>query len=385
MEPVGQSSRQRRVLFIFGTRPEAIKLSPVVLYMRGRPDAFDVRVCVTAQHRQMLDQVLEAFGIRPDHDLNLMRPNQSLPESTARMVAALEPVIAGEQPDIVLVQGDTTTTFCGALAAFYARVPVGHVEAGLRTGDMEQPFPEEMNRVLTSRLARWHFAPTERAAANLRAEGVDESGIVVTGNSGIDAVLHVKGRLEAGELAGFGGFDSGPGRRLIVMTAHRRESFGAGFERILEAVAWLARREDVEIVYPVHPNPNVRGPVEARLKGLKRVHLIEPLDYVPFVDLMRRSYFLITDSGGVQEEAPSLGKPVLVLREKTERPEAVAAGTVKLVGTDAGRITREASALLDDEQGYQRMARTHNPYGDGRASGRIAAAVLAGSESGVIP
>lgn len=385
MEPVGQSSRQRRVLFIFGTRPEAIKLSPVVLYMRGRPDAFDVRVCVTAQHRQMLDQVLEAFGIRPDHDLNLMRPNQSLPESTARMVAALEPVIAGEKPDIVLVQGDTTTTFCGALAAFYARVPVGHVEAGLRTGDMEQPFPEEMNRVLTSRLARWHFAPTERAAANLRAEGVDESGIVVTGNSGIDAVLHVKGRLEAGELAGFGGFDSGPGRRLIVMTAHRRESFGAGFERILEAVAWLARREDVEIVYPVHPNPNVRGPVEARLKGLKRVHLIEPLDYVPFVDLMRRSYFLITDSGGVQEEAPSLGKPVLVLREKTERPEAVAAGTVKLVGTDAGRITREASALLDDEQGYQRMARTHNPYGDGRASGRIAAAVLAGSESGVIP
>lgn len=385
MEPVGQGSRQRRVLFIFGTRPEAIKLSPVVLYMRGRPDAFDVRVCVTAQHRQMLDQVLEAFGIRPDHDLNLMRPNQSLPESTARMVAALEPVIAGEKPDIVLVQGDTTTTFCGALAAFYARVPVGHVEAGLRTGDMEQPFPEEMNRVLTSRLARWHFAPTERAAANLRAEGVDESGIVVTGNSGIDAVLHVKGRLEAGELAGFGGFDSGPGRRLIVMTAHRRESFGAGFERILEAVAWLARREDVEIVYPVHPNPNVRGPVEARLKGLKRVHLIEPLDYVPFVDLMRRSYFLITDSGGVQEEAPSLGKPVLVLREKTERPEAVAAGTVKLVGTDAGRITREASALLDDEQGYQRMARTHNPYGDGRASGRIAAAVLAGSESGVIP
>lgn len=384
MESVDCGGRRRRVLFVFGTRPEAIKLSPVVLYMKGRPSEFDVRVCVTAQHRQMLDQVLEVFRIRPDHDLNVMRPNQSLSQSTARIVAALEPVIAEERPDMVLVQGDTTTTFCGALAAFYAKVPVGHVEAGLRTGDMLQPFPEELNRVLTTRLAALHFPPTEGAADNLRAEGVPESDILVTGNSGIDAVLHVRDRLEAGELTGFSGVETDPGRKLIVITAHRRESFGAGFERICEAVERLAQREDVEIIYPVHPNPNVRGPVEARLGRLARVHLIEPLDYVPFVDLMRRCYLLITDSGGIQEEAPSLGKPVLVLREKTERPEAVAAGTVKLVGTDVGKILREAALLLDDRENYERMARTHNPYGDGAASGRIAEAVLAARESGVI-
>lgn len=383
MEPVEQGARRRRVLFIFGTRPEAIKLSPVVLHMRGRPEEFDVRVCVTAQHRQMLDRVLEAFRIRPDHDLNLMQPNQSLAQSTGRMVAALEPVIREEGPDMVVVQGDTTTTFCGALAAFYGRVPVGHVEAGLRTGDLGQPFPEELNRVLTSKIASLHFAPTEGAAANLRAEGTDGGGIVVTGNTGIDAVLHVKVRLEAGELEGFRGAEARPGRKLIVVTAHRRESFGAGFERICEALRMLAGRGDVEILYPVHPNPNVRGPVEARLGGVAGIRLIEPLDYVPFVDLMRRCYLLITDSGGIQEEAPSLGKPVLVLREKTERPEAVAAGTVKLVGTDAGRIVQEAAALLDDEERYDRMARTHNPYGDGAASRRIAEAVLAGAGSGV--
>lgn len=378
MESIERGTRRRRVLFIFGTRPEAIKLSPVVLHMRGRPEEFDARVCVTAQHRQMLDQVLEAFRIRPDYDLDLMRPNQSLAQSTGRMVAALEPVIGGERPDMVVVQGDTATTFCGALAAFYARVPVGHVEAGLRTGDLGQPFPEELNRVLTSRIASLHFAPTEGAAANLRAEGIAESGIVVTGNTGIDAVLYVKARLEAGELAGFEGVQTRAGRKLIVVTAHRRESFGAGFERICEVLRRLAGRGDVEILYPVHPNPNVRGPVEDRLGGVAGIRLIEPLDYVPFVDLMRRCYLLITDSGGIQEEAPSLGKPVLVLREKTERPEAVAAGTVKLVGTDVEKILREAEALLDDGERYGSMARTHNPYGDGAASGRIAAAVLDG-------
>ena len=383
MESVDCCVTRRRVLFIFGTRPEAIKLSPVVLYMQGRPSEFEVRVCVTAQHRQMLDQVLEVFRIRPDHDLDIMRPNQSLSQATARIMAALEPVICQERPDMILVQGDTTTTFCGALAAFYAKVPVGHVEAGLRTGDMLQPFPEELNRVLTTKLAALHFPPTEGAAENLRAEGVAESDILVTGNSGIDAVLHVRDRLEAGELTGFDGVETDPERKLIVVTAHRRESFGAGFERICEAIERLARREDVEIIYPVHPNPNVRGPVEARLGRLANVHLIAPLDYVPFVDLMRKAYLLITDSGGIQEEAPSLGKPVLVLREKTERPEAVAAGTVKLVGTDVEKIVSETARLLDDRESYERMARTHNPYGDGAASGRIAAAVLAGTLAGV--
>lgn len=382
MEFAESSRRRCRVLFVFGTRPEAIKLSPIVLHMQARPDEFDVRVCVTAQHREMLDQVLEVFGIQPDHDLNVMRPNQSLPECTSRIVAALEPVISQEQPDMIVVQGDTTTTFCGALAAFYARVPVGHVEAGLRTGDMRQPFPEELNRVLTTKLAKLHFAPTEGAADNLRAEGVRDCDVLVTGNSGIDAVLHVRDRLEAGELAGFTAVKPDPARKLIVMTAHRRESFGAGFERICEAIERLAGREDVEIIYPVHPNPNVRKPVEARLGKLSNVYLIEPLDYVPFVDLMRKSYLLLTDSGGIQEEAPSLGKPVLVLREKTERPEAVQAGTVKLVGTDVERIVSAAAELLDDAEKYDCMSRMHNPYGDGEASGRIAEAIARAAGNG---
>ncbi|HEY3412159.1 MAG TPA: UDP-N-acetylglucosamine 2-epimerase (non-hydrolyzing) [Armatimonadota bacterium] len=371
-------SRRQRVLFIFGTRPEAIKLCPIVLHMQTRPDEFDVKVCVTAQHREMLDQVLAVFQVQPDHDLNVMRPNQTLSQSTARIIAALEPVLLEEKPDLVIVQGDTTTTFCGALAAFYQRIAVGHVEAGLRTGDLWQPFPEELNRVLTTRLTKLHFAPTSASAANLRADGVDDAAIFITGNSGIDAVLYVRDKLQAGGLAGFQGVALEPGRKLIVVTAHRRENFGDGLTRLYRAIGQLATRPDVQIIYPVHPNPNVRQPAEALLVGLPNVHLIAPLDYVPFVDLMQRAYLLLTDSGGVQEEAPSLGKPVLVLREKTERPEAVETGTVRLVGTDGEKILAEAGALLDDAAQYQRMSMMHNPYGDGQASRRIADVIANG-------
>lgn len=365
----------RTILFVFGTRPEAIKLCPVLLKLResGR---FTVRVCVTAQHRSMLDQVLAAFGVTPDYDLNLMQPGQTLAQLTARILAALEPVIAAERPDMVLVQGDTATTLAGALAAFYQQVPVAHVEAGLRTGDLTQPFPEEMNRVVTTKLAALHFAPTETAERNLLADGVSQSRIFVTGNSGIDAVLYVRDALVAGRLPAGEWPQLDAAKKLIVVTAHRRESFGDGFERICEALVRLARRSDVQLVYPVHRNPKVMDPVQRQLSGLANVCLVEPLDYVPFVDLMRRAYVLITDSGGIQEEGPSLGKPILVMRDKTERPEAVAAGTVKLVGTDAGRIVHEAERLLDDEAEYCRMARIHNPYGDGHASERIREALL---------
>jgi len=366
-----------RVLFIFGTRPEAIKLCPVIRHMKSRPDDFDVRVCVTAQHREMLDQVLNAFEVTPDRDLDIMRPGQTLYQTTSRIIAALEPILAEEKPDIVLVQGDTTTTFCGALAAFYAKIPVCHVEAGLRTGGRYQPFPEEMNRVLTGRLATLHFAATEGAAQNLYREGVDPATVTVTGNTGIDAVLHVKQALETGKLVGLTGFHADASKKLIVVTAHRRESFGNGFDQICAALLRLARRDDVEIVYPVHPNPNVRAAVNRHLASRPNITLLDPLDYVSFVDLMRRAYLLLTDSGGIQEEAPSLGKPVLVLREKTERPEAITAGTARLVGTDERRIVEEAENLLDAPHAYQRMARRHNPYGDGKASERIAD-VLAG-------
>lgn len=364
----------RKILVVFGTRPEAIKLCPVLLNLR-RSGQFDVRVCVTAQHRSMLDQVLSAFGVTPDDDLNLMQPGQTLAQLTARILAALEPIIAADRPGMLLVQGDTTTTLAGALAAFYQHVPVGHVEAGLRTGDLSQPFPEEMNRVVTSRVAALHFAPTETAQRNLLAEGVDPRRISVTGNSGIDAVLYVRDALAAGRLPAPAWPQLDDARRLIVVTAHRRESFGQGFTHICEALARLARRGDVQLVYPVHRNPNVMDPVYRALGGLPNVFLIDPLDYVPFVDLMRRAYLLITDSGGIQEEGPSLGKPILVMREKTERPEAVEAGTVKLVGTDAARIVSEAVRLLDDAAEYNRMARIHNPYGDGHASDRIRQAI----------
>ena len=369
-----------RVLFLFGTRPEAIKLCPVVLRFRSQAERFDVRVCVTAQHRAMLDQVLGAFGVKPDYDLNLMQPGQTLFQSTSRMMAALEPVflgVDGWKPEVAMVQGDTTTTFCGALGAFYARIPVGHIEAGLRTGDLAQPFPEELNRVLTGRMANLHFAATAWAAENLRKEGVADERIWVTGNTGIDAVLHVKAGLEEGRLqSGMDWSQLDPAKKLILVTAHRRESFGAGFERICEALGELAERRDVEIVYPVHPNPNVVETVNRTLTGRPNVHLIAPLDYVPFIDLMRRAYLLITDSGGVQEEGPSLGKPILVLREKTERPEAVAAGTVKLVGTDRAKIVAEANLILNSAIIRESMAVVHNPYGDGHASERISAATL---------
>ncbi len=368
-----------KTLFVFGTRPEAIKLCPVVLHMKSRPAEFDVRVAVTAQHRQMLDQVLEVFRVAPDYDLNSMTPGQTLASSTARILAALEPVMADAKPDIVFVQGDTTTTFCGALAAFYCRIPVGHIEAGLRTGDLAQPFPEEMNRIVTGRLAAIHFAATEGARRNLIRENVAPETIHVTGNSGIDALLNVRDRLASGELKGqadLGGFGQDPARRLIVVTAHRRESFGGGMENICRAVQAIARRDDVEIVYPVHRNPNVMGPVQRYLDGLPNVHLIEPLEYVPFVDLMRRAYLLLTDSGGIQEEGPSLGKPVIVMREKTERPEAVEAGTVRVAGADEARIMTEVTRLLDDPAAREAMSGVHNPYGDGHASERIAKATL---------
>ena len=362
-----------KILFIFGTRPEAIKLCPVIRHFREECDGkFDVRICVTAQHRAMLDQVLQVFDVEPHYDLNAMRPGQTLTSATSLILAQLEPVLQADRPDLVIVQGDTTSTLCGAMAAFYAGIPIGHVEAGLRTGDLCQPFPEEMNRVVVGRLATLHFAATSWAASNLQAESVDPRRITVTGNTGIDAVLYLKQRLERREVQGRDWPELDPQRKLIVVTAHRRESFGEGFERICAAIREIADLPDAQVVYPVHPNPNVTAPVRRILADHPHIKLVEPLDYVSFVDLMCRSYLLLTDSGGVQEEAPSLGKPVLVLREKTERPEAVDAGTATLVGTDVRKIVDAASCLLHDTAEYQRRRRIHNPYGDGQASGRMA-------------
>jgi UDP-N-acetylglucosamine 2-epimerase (non-hydrolysing) len=325
----------------------------------------------------MLDQVLESFHVRPDYDLNVMTPGQTLAQTTARVLEMLDPVLTSDGADMAIVQGDTTTTLAGALAAFYRHIPVGHVEAGLRTGDLEQPFPEEMNRVVTSRVTALHFAPTEGAKRNLQEEGAPSNRIFVTGNSGIDAVLYVAGELGQGRLPTCAWPWLDAARKLIVVTAHRRESFGEGIQKICDALARLAERDDVQIVYPVHRNPNVLDPVTERLGGRENVTLLEPLEYVAFVDLMRRAHLLITDSGGIQEEAPSLGKPVLVMRDCTERPEAVEAGTVKLVGTSPEKIVSEAVRLLSDDAEYARMSRIHNPYGDGRASERIVEAIAA--------
>lgn len=365
-----------RILFVFGTRPEAIKLCPVILYMRSRPAEFDVRVAVTGQHRDMLDPILQTFSVAPDYDLDLMQRGQTLAASTARMLAALEPVLSDARADMVFVQGDTTSTLAGALSAFYARIPVAHVEAGLRTGDAAEPFPEEMNRVITTRLATLHFAATRAAGENLLAEGVKAESIAVTGNPGIDAVHFVRSQLETGALEGcqLGFLD--PSRKLIVVTAHRRESFGAGLEAICRALETLGRRGDVQIVWPVHRNPNVSGPAHAMLSGFPSIHLIEPLPYVPFVDLMLRADVLVTDSGGIQEEAPSLRKPAIVMRAKTERVEGVESGAVKLVGTDESRIVSEVAALLDSPDAAAADV-SGNPYGDGKASARIAEATLA--------
>ncbi|MCW5666903.1 MAG: UDP-N-acetylglucosamine 2-epimerase (non-hydrolyzing) [Piscinibacter sp.] len=364
-----------KVLTVFGTRPEAIKMAPLVKHLQAA-QGIESRVCVTAQHRQMLDQVLELFEIRPDHDLDLMRPGQDLTSITADILHSLKPVLAQERPDVVLVHGDTTTTFAATLSAFYQRIPVGHVEAGLRTGNLYSPWPEEANRKLTGALARLHFAPTPVSRDNLLREGVPESHVVVTGNTVIDALLSVRAKLEASAALSESLGQRFPflraGARLLLITGHRRENFGAGFERICRAIARLAQRyPDMDLVYPVHLNPNVREPVNRLLSGIGNVHLVEPQDYLPFVYLMTRATVILTDSGGIQEEAPALGKPVLVMRDTTERPEAIDAGTARLVGTDEDSIAEGVALLLDDAAEYRRMAFAHNPYGDGRACERI--------------
>ena len=364
-----------RVLVVFGTRPEAIKLCVLIRHLQRLPESFVVRTCVTAQHRSMLDQVLEAFGVTPDRDLNLMKPEQSLFDVTTAALRGLEQILLEEQPDMVLVQGDTTTTFAAALAAFCAKVPVGHVEAGLRTGNTHSPFPEEMNRTLTSRLSHVHFAPTQLAAENLRREGIGEQSIFVTGNTVIDALLAMREALESGHIPRPSWPFLDPARKLILVTAHRRESFGEGFEQICEALAALSRRPDVQIVYPVHRNPNVQEAVHRRLAEVPGIELLDPIDYIPLIDLLMRCHFVLTDSGGIQEEAPSLGKPVLVMREITERPEAVEAGTALVVGADRARIIEQAGRLLDDPVHYDEMSQRHNPYGDGHACQRIAEAL----------
>lgn len=368
-----------RILSVFGTRPEAIKMAPVVKVL-ATADGIDARVCVTGQHREMLDQVLSLFSIVPDYDLAIMRPGQSLGEITAAVLSALDAVLADFRPDIVLVHGDTTTTLAASLAAYYRQIPVAHVEAGLRTGNIYSPWPEEINRKVASAICELHFAPTEQSRANLRNESVPDDRIVVTGNTVIDALYDVVKLIQsdsdlAANLANRFGLDEN--RRLILVTGHRRESFGDGFERICAALARLAERPDVEIVYPVHLNPNVKGPVERLLGGYGNIRLLSPQDYLPFVYLMCRADLIITDSGGVQEEAPSLGKPVLVMRDTTERPEAVKAGTVRLVGTDAGLIVSSVASLLDDRTAYEAMSFAHNPYGDGNAAGRILEAIRA--------
>ncbi len=365
----------KKALVVFGTRPEAIKMAPVVTQMKANFGG-EVRVCVTAQHRQMLDQVLNLFGIVPEYDLNLMKPGQDLTDITANVLTALRSVLDDYSPDVVLVHGDTTTTFAASLAAYYKKIPVAHVEAGLRTGNIYSPWPEEMNRKLTGSIAAFHFAPTETSRDNLLRESVAAASIHVTGNTVIDALLDVVKKIDSDQTLKSGLEQQfsflNPQKRTILITGHRRENFGKGFEEICHALAKLAERDDVELVYPVHLNPNVQEPVRRLLAGLPNVHLIDPLDYLPFVYLMNRSYLIITDSGGIQEEAPSLGKPVLVIRDTTERPEAVEAGTVKLVGTDAGKICKETNALLHDAAAYERMAFAHNPYGDGHAAKRIA-------------
>ncbi len=368
----------KKVMILFGTRPEAIKMGPVVRAIAGER-AFQCQVCVTGQHRHMLDQVLRLFAIVPDYDLDIMQHNQDLCDITSRVLLGLRGVMAEARPDMLLVQGDTTTCFAGALAGFYAGVPVGHVEAGLRTGNLAAPFPEEANRVLTSRLARLHFAPTTRARKNLLDEGVGEDRIVVTGNTVIDALLSVRqlGRRDI-DFQQFGNAAKviQDQRPYVLITGHRRENFGVGFANICKAIATLARRHpQVHFVYPVHLNPQVHQPVHAMLGGLDNVHLIAPLEYIPFVMAMDRCRLILTDSGGVQEEAPSLGKQVLVMREITERPEAVEAGTVMLVGTDQEKIVTECERILALGEGGGTDRNINNPYGDGRAAERIVAAL----------
>jgi UDP-N-acetylglucosamine 2-epimerase (non-hydrolysing) len=371
----------KRILILFGTRPEAIKLAPIIKALKETTSC-GVKICVTAQHREMLDQVLSAFDIRPEYDLNIMRQDQELAQLTCGAIDKVSEVLIREEPDWVVVQGDTTTTFASALASFYLRIPVAHIEAGLRSGTMEAPWPEELNRKLTSVIARLHFAPTEPAKQNLLREGCDESRVFVTGNTVIDALFMVLKRIDTDSnlrarlQEQFEYVDQS--RRLVLVTGHRRESFGRGFENICKALIALSRRTDVQIVYPLHLNPNVKEPVLRILGNIPHIHLVEPLEYVPFVYLMRRSYVIITDSGGIQEEAPSLGKPVLVMRDRTERPEAVDAGSARLVGTDSNRIEREAAVLLDDISEYRKMVIPVNPYGNGDAAKKIVGYLLQG-------
>ncbi|WP_440997932.1 non-hydrolyzing UDP-N-acetylglucosamine 2-epimerase [Arhodomonas sp. SL1] len=368
-----------RILTVFGTRPEAIKMAPVVRALEDA-DGVDARVCVTGQHREMLEQVLALFDIEPSFDLAVMRPGQDLTGVTNAVLEGMGPVLDEYRPDWVLVHGDTTTTFAAALAAYYRQIPVGHVEAGLRTGNRYSPWPEEMNRRLAGALAERHFAPTAGARENLLREDVPPESVTVTGNTVVDALLGVVDRLHGEEALqaqcreAVGALDTG--KRLIVVTGHRRESFGEGFRNLCQALRQLADRGDVQIVYPVHLNPNVQGPVYEHLGNHPAVRLMAPLEYLPFVWLLDQAELIITDSGGIQEEAPSLGKPVLVTRETTERPEAVEADTVRLVGTDPVRIVGEAERLLDDDEAYAAMARAHNPYGDGKAATRIVEALI---------
>lgn len=373
----------KKILLVFGTRPEAIKMAPLVKALQKDTEHFETRVCVTAQHRQMLDQVLEVFGITPEYDLNIMAPNQDLYDITAKVLIGLREVLKDFRPDTVLVHGDTTTSMAASLAAFYMQIPVGHVEAGLRTYNMLSPWPEEMNRQVTDRICTYYFAPTEQSKKNLLQENIDEKKIFITGNTVIDALLMAvdiisstpgmeekiaKEFQEKGYTVG--------NREYILVTGHRRENFGEGFLHICKAIKELAAlHPDMDIVYPVHLNPNVQKPVYELLSGVDNVYLISPLDYLPFIYAMQHSTLLLTDSGGVQEEAPSLGKPVLVMRDTTERPEAVEAGTVKLVGTDAEAIVSNVTALLQDKEMYKRMSETHNPYGDGQACERIMVAL----------
>lgn len=364
-----------KTLCVFGTRPEAIKMAPVAIAL-GNDPSVDAKICVTGQHREMLDQVLNLFDLVPDFDLNIMKPSQDLTDVTVRILEGLRGVFAEFVPDVVLVHGDTATTFAASLAAYYHRIPVAHVEAGLRTGDIYSPWPEEGNRKLTGALANLHFAPTQTSQANLLREGVPEQNVLVTGNTVIDALMMVIDRLKTDEQLREGAAKPSsfisPERRIVLVTGHRRESFGDGFERICKALAHIANtHKDVDIIYPMHMNPNVREPVNRVLKDIKNVHLIEPLDYLPFVYLMEKSYLILTDSGGIQEEAPSLGKPVLVMRDTTERPEALEAGTVKLVGTDVETMIAEVDELLNSQSAYDKMSFAHNPYGDGKASHRI--------------
>lgn len=369
-----------KILTVFGTRPEAIKMAPLALALAA-DERFEAKVCVTGQHREMLDQVLELFEIKPEFDLNIMKPGQDLTDVSTSILQGMKNVFRDFKPDMVLVHGDTATTFATTLAAYYHQIPVGHVEAGLRTGNLYSPWPEEGNRKLTGALANIHFAPTADSRANLLREGVTDDAIVVTGNTVIDALLDVVNRLKNDDVlykkASAPSAFLDPSRKLILVTGHRRESFGSGFERICQALLEVAQQHpEVDIVYPVHLNPNVREPVNRLLSGIKNVHLIEPMDYLPFVHLMSRSHIILTDSGGIQEEAPSLGKPVLVMRETTERPEAVAAGTVRLVGSEVARIVRELNRLLADHEAYKSMSFAHNPYGDGKACSRIIDALL---------